>query len=796
MVLCYCIGAQVTFAEAMPIVSIVENSVKASSSSLQPGDTFSISFDVQASLSGGTEDDKFYISNATASGSGITAKHASFTVDDEIISGKDNNSGSRRVKISGLVYNGGDKNVTVTVYAGESLGSTNGWSDSAELTLSAKNSEDFVDTLVVEKQDNIVVKTDETVKAKVKITNKGSFTINQADAVLSIDSKVEGLTIKENTATVKSIKSKETKTVYFTIAAKEDTKAGVYPATVTVLGNSYPVSIQVDSNVVPSALEVGVEGKNVFVPGVEKQATFTIKNVGDRDAKNIRMELVNTEHVSVTENSNVKRINMISAKSSTNVTMKVRISSKYKGESVAVPIKITYLSSTGESTEDQQYVYLYTNATSAASEVTIGSVVSPTGTFDVDQNFTVKFNVSAKAAAENIQVTAEGDEGIVPKSQNLFFINKLNAGEVKQYAVTFAATRTAETSSHPIKITVTYGQGEDATTINQYGSANIVNSKKDEKEAKEEEKDDVIKNKPKVIIGEYTITPTIVSAGENFEIELTFLNTSSLHSVHNLKANILPVEQEATSTSDANKDPGNVFTPVDGSNTIYIADLGMGESYTKKLTMYTIPSASAKTYQVCVEMAYEDEKGNEMTATECIGIPVEQITKIEIGDIYTDIGMVGMNTAFSATFYNRGRTNISNMMVYIEGEGFDIEENKYFIGTFEIGESETYEPQLIPNEAGILSGTLVVEYEDPNGKQQEIREPFEFEVEEMMMDDGMMPDDMMMEEPQGGSNKQLFIYIGIGVAILVVVIAIIIIVVKKGKAKRKARLLADEDEED
>lgn len=792
MVLFYCIGGNVVLAdEGVTIVSIVDESVKVSESSLQPGDTFSITFKVQV---GGEEG---FISAATATGAGISSKNSSFS----IISGSEKITAAtagevREVRISGLVYNGGDKNVNVTVYAGKSLGDTSGWSDSASVTLSARTSEDMADTLSVDKQENLLVKTDATQSVKVKITNKGSFTINQADAVLSLDSKVEGLSIKNNKATVKNIKSKETKSVSFSIAADKETKAGVYPATITLLGNSFPVNIQVDSNIVPSALEVGVSGNSTFIPGVEKQATFVVNNVGDRDAKNIRLELVNTENVSVTENSNVKRINLISAKSSQNVTMKVRINSSFKGESVALPIKITYLSSNGEQAEDQQYVYLYTNSSQAAAEVMIGNVVSPTGRFDVDQNFTVKFNVSAKHETKNIQITAEGDEGIVPKSQNLFFINKLEPGAVKQYAVTFAATREAVTSSHPIKISVTYGQGDDAITINQYGSVNIVNSKKDEKDAKEDEKDEVIKNKPKVIIGEYKITPTIVEAGTNFEIELTFLNTSSLHSVHNLKANILPVEQEDTTSNPNNTDKGNVFTPVEGSNTIYIADLGTGESYTKVLTMYTIPSASAKTYQITVEMAYEDEKGNEMTASESLGIPVGQVTKVELGDIYTDMGTVGMPIPFSVNFYNRGRTNISNMMVYIEGEGFKVEESKCFVGNFEIGASDSYDTTLTPTQAGTLSGTLVVEYEDPNGQTQVMREPFEFEVEEEMMDEGMMPEEMMEIEEPSFIKAHLNMILIIGGCVLVVVIVLIIVIIKKRKAKRKARLLADEDEED
>ena len=369
----------------------------------------------------------------------------------------------------------------------------------------------------------------------------------------------------------------------------------------------------------------------------------------------------------------------------------------------------------------------------------------------------------------------------MPKSQNLFFVNKFKSGENKQYSVTLAATREAVTSSHPIKITVSYGKTDTPTTINQYGSVNIKNSKKD----KEENKDENTKGKPKVIIGEYSIEPTIVRAGEEFVLTLGFLNTNKEHSVHNLKANILPVEQEK-----ADADTGNVFTPVDGSNTIYISDLMQEETVTKVLTLYTIPSASAKTYQITVEMAYEDEEGNELTAQESLGIPVEQMTKIEVGDINLSPGMVGEAIPVSVAFYNRGRTKVSNMMVYIEGEGFNVEDNKTFIGNFDIGASETYEPTIIAEQAGILTGTLVVEYEDPSGEVIVEKKEFEIEAEEIM-DMGDMGEEMIEEEPKEAPNKlPLFIAIGVGI---VVISVIVVIILKKRKAKKEEMMLDEED---
>lgn len=785
MIMFYCLPVNDIYAtEADASLEMKVEVIRQNSGKLQPGDSFSVDATVEISGYSSKEHSELYFSKATVSGAVTSSSNPNLVCKS---GEKLTRDGIYEFAVTGLVYSGQGDSISVGIQidsnGGDSEEVFSGVSDS--YTLSAYTSSDFEDTLVVEKQDNIVVKTDQTQSIEVKITNKGNFTVNQAEAKLSLNSKVEGLTIKNDTSKVTNIKSKEVKNAKFSITVDKETKAGVYPATVTVFGNSYSVNIQVDSNVVPSALEISVGDKSVYTPGVEKTASFIIKNVGDRDAKNVRLELVNTENVAVVENSNVKRINLLKAKSSETITMKVRISSNYKGDSVAIPIKFNYLSSTGEQAEDTQYVYLYTNNTTAASEVVISNVISPTGTFGVDENFTVKFNISAKSAAESVQISVEGDEGIVPKSQNLFFVNKLASGESKQYSVSFAATRAAVSSSHPIKITVTYGTGETPTTINQYGSVNISNPQKDKEDDKE---DETLKGKPKVIIGEYEINPTIVQAGDEFVLTMGFKNTSSKHSVHNLKANILPVTQEKA------EDTGNVFTPVDGSNTIYIADLATGEMATKVLNMYTIPSATAKTYQITVEMAYEDEEGNEITATETLGIPVEQVTKIEVGDVYVDMGQVGMETAFSVTFYNRGRTNINNMMVYLKGEGFDVQENKTFIGTFEMGESEVYEPIIIPNQAGTLKGTLVVEYEDPSGEEQTLEHEFEFQAEEMMMEetDGMNMDVDMMGEEEKSSQSHLPLYIGIGVGIVVALI-ILIIVLKKKKAKKEARLLDEED---
>ncbi len=763
-------------------------SISQNQGTLQMGDSFSLQ--VKVIVNNPKEEQKLYILEPSVRGSGVDDSKLTYSVSDTeaIIS----NGILRTVTIGGLIYKGDDKQISVNIPVGTkddpndlSDEGVHVTSDSLEYTLSAKTSEDYKEAFSIENTENLIVGLGKTQKVTVKVTNKTSSTINQAKATLTLNDNVKGLTIKGNEATLSSVKSKETRNLTFTFDVDEETKGGVYPATISILGTSYEVKVQVDTNVVPSALEVTTKGNTIFTPGVANKVTLKVSNVGDRNAKNVRLEVVNSENISIVGGGNVKHMGTVASKGSQQVEFSLKVPTSVKTSVVPVQLKITYLSSTGEEKEDSQYVYLNTTASAASSEVIISNVISPTTTYGVDKNFNIKFNLSSKSGAEKLKITVTGDEGIVPKSQNLFFLNKLAKGETKQYTVSFAATAAAVSSSHPIKIEVEYGEGETPVVVNQYGSVNITNPKKDKEDSKVDGKEENKKGQPKVIIGEYAVNPVVVKAGENFELEIGFLNTHKVQAVHNLKASLKIVEQ-------GEKNTGTVFAPVKASNTFYISDLNPGKMQTKKITMYTIPSAAPKTYEVSLEMAYEDAEGNEVTATESIGIPVEQVTKVEVGDINVDIGQVGMESYLSATLYNTGKTNVTNMIVHIEGEGFSVQDNKVFIGGFESQAQETYEPVLIPEKEGILTGKLIIDYEDTTGEAKQVVEEFNFQVDPPMeMNEDMPMDDTMKEEKASPQKVKWPYIIGIGIAIVVVII--IIIVILKKRKKKKEEMMLDED---
>lgn len=128
------------------------------------------------------------------------------------------------------------------------------------------------------------------------------------------------------------------------------------------------------------------------------------------------------------------------------------------------------------------------------------------------------------------------------------------------YKFTFAPTGNASSRNYTIEIKVEYKIGSKEYSFTQYAGANVTNPKKDE-----EDDDDKKESKPKIIVSDYKCDPVIVMAGKNFDLTMTFLNTHYQKTVKNVKMYLTMVEE----TSSENDKSGNVFTPVNSSNTFY-----------------------------------------------------------------------------------------------------------------------------------------------------------------------------------------------------------------------------------
>lgn len=291
-----------------------------------------------------------------------------------------------------------------------------------------------------------------------------------------------------------------------------------------------------------------------------------------------------------------------------------------------------------------------------------------------------------------------------------------------------------------------------------------------------------VKNKPKLIIDNYSLQPKMVEAGKEFTLNMSFYNTNSTYSVRNIKIS-LNNETGGSGTNGENVG-GSVFIPVGSSNTFYINSIAPGKTASKSIKMSVVPNAQAQNYVITANFEYEDKNGNEFTANEIIGIPVVQQAKVSFGEVATNPGMAGEPATIDMDFFNTGKDTLSNFMVSVQGDGFSVDNGgNYFVGNFAPGASDHFSSTIIPTESGTIKGKLVITYEDSTGETHTEEKDFSMEAQEM--DEGtMVPDDEM---DQGASSMGALPFI-LGGLLLIAIIAGIIVKKKRDKKKKGSDL--------
>jgi len=98
-----------------------------------------------------------------------------------------------------------------------------------------------------------------------------------------------------------------------------------------------------------------------------------------------------------------------------------------------------------------------------------------------------------------------------------------------------------------------------------------------------------------------------------------------------------------------------------------------------------------------IDYTYEDTKANPLTAKDTISIPVLQKTLFKVDDVTQpqDV-MEGEPVSISTTFYNLGKTQISNVKVTASGDFTPSGSANYFLGTFDPGKSDSFSFSAIP----------------------------------------------------------------------------------------------------
>ncbi|MBR5467735.1 MAG: hypothetical protein IKU80_00740, partial [Firmicutes bacterium] len=350
---------------------------------------------------------------------------------------------------------------------------------------------------------------------------------------------------------------------------------------------------------------------------------------------------------------------------------------------------------------------------------------------------------------------------------------KLAAGQSKYVSFTMAATDNAETKNHMVELSVSYTRGGNETVVKQYAGVNISNADGDGT------------SKPKIIVSRYESDPVLVLAGEEFDLTMEFLNTHSEKSVKNVKM-FLTMSEE---TSSESTQTGNIFTPVESSNTFYFDEIPSKETVAKVMRLYTVPSAQPKTYTLRVNFEYEDASGTEYTSTELLGINVKQSAKVETSEIFVpEFTELGMPISVYFDIYNTGKVALNNMKVLVEGD-VDTQNGSTYLGNLEQGDSMSYEAYFSPINVGPNTVKITIIGEEPSGELLVYENEYTIECAEPMP-----MDDMMMEElPPEKDNSVIAAAV---VLALMVLGTIAFVLINKAKRKKEEAIIEDIDDDD
>lgn len=271
---------------------------------------------------------------------------------------------------------------------------------------------------------------------------------------------------------------------------------------------------------------------------------------------------------------------------------------------------------------------------------------------------------------------------------------------------------------------------------------------------------------PNIMVKRFTYKKDL-KAGEEFTLELEFVNTSKKLAVENAIVTI---------------NPGEAIHIADNFSSFYIEKLNPGETTIKKIKMCTLPDGKPEGGEIGLETKYEYVKGTERTQatiTDKLGIAFEQTDRFSIGDIQIENGITANEeTTVSIPFVNKGKIPIYNLEARVETKA-DCQDTYKYLGNVESGTSGTADFFVTPLNAGEEKIIITLSYEDSQTRVKKETREILLKVQEPVSEDidleGMEPTAAADEETTGIIHT-LFgsIYIKLGAAAMIIFASILL----------------------
>jgi len=460
--------------------------------------------------------------------------------------------------------------------------------------------------------------------------------------------------------------------------------------------------------------------------------TANLQNMGTATARDVQVSLPNQDANTVffTGDLNQAFVPELTAGFSQALSFQFRTSSSIDSGTFPIDFAVTFRDENGQNPQTETFqffvnVHVPEDATRPALE--IRSMAAPTGRINVGQQANISFYLhnSGDAVAYDIRVEATPESGaVVPMGTSRFQnVGTIRPGQSVQLTFGFSPTDAAQTRSYAVGFNVQFEErrGDETNTrsLEQHAAINVYNPE-DEEDDNDNDDDHGRIQIPRIIVSNYSVYPRIPLAGHTFDMEITFRNTNTTRSINNVRIVFEALE--------AVQNQGTVFTPHDGSNSMFIDYIPPGGEVTRSISWFTVPDASPRSYPMRVRFEYQDQEYREFTAEENLNINVAQVVRLQIEEpsIPSSVS-VGGSIWFDLQIINSGMVPLRNLRVRVDGP-FEASRRSFFMGNINPGAFRTYTDTIMPIEEGMLDGRIVVYGEDATGATVEFYTEFTVEV--------------------------------------------------------------------
>jgi hypothetical protein len=259
-----------------------------------------------------------------------------------------------------------------------------------------------------------------------------------------------------------------------------------------------------------------------------------------------------------------------------------------------------------------------------------------------------------------------------------------------------------------------------------------------------------------LVITSYAASLDPLQPGEQFSLTMTVQNTGNVRAQ---RVTMIVGGGTSSGTGGETPQPGGVsggggeftnFAPVGASNVQTLGDLPAGSAVQASQNLIVNVSTNPGAYPMKVTFSYLNEKGETINDEQVITLLVYSLPNLDISFYRPpDPFFVGQPGALPIQVVNLGKRLSVLGTMKVELEGGTIENGTSLVGSLDAGGYFTLDAMITPEQSGMLSLDITIDYTDDFNQARTITRKLEIEVEEGFAEPTLEPG---MEGGGGGGE--------------------------------------------